>query len=75
MFFTFPEGGPLERRAAGCGVRGRDWRVPLRGPGAAARVSAAAAGAAHPPSDASKPTTSSGPGSRPSPSGSCADAS
>jgi hypothetical protein len=35
-----PRGRPLERRAAGRGVRGRDRRVPCRGPGTAARVPA-----------------------------------
>jgi hypothetical protein len=43
-----PRGRPLECRAAGRGVRGRDRRVPRRGPGAAARVPAAVAGASHP---------------------------
>ena len=67
-----PRGRPLECRAAGGRVWGRDRRVPEGGPGAAARVTNACCPGAPRLSALSRRTTSSGPGSRASPSGSCA---
>jgi hypothetical protein len=55
-----PRGCPLECRAAGGGVRGRDRRVPRSGQGPAAGLPAAPARRPH-PSGASKPTNCSGP--------------
>jgi hypothetical protein len=75
MFFTFPEDARLnaERQAVEFGVEIGDYRG--CGPGAAARVPAAAPGATYPRAVRRGAITSSGPASRASPSESSAGAS
>jgi hypothetical protein len=70
MFFTFPEDARWNAERQSVEFGGRDRRIPRRGHGPRGACSIACFPGGRPPSCASKPPTSSGPGSRASPRGS-----